>query len=119
MFNPQIPIENEMQVALVVVPIVFSLLASIAVGLRVLARRIAHRRLDASDYIMFAALVFTMAFSGLIAAEPFTGAGMHLTDLVSRYGNGPIVTYAKVCRPSALARGVLQRVGGPELARSY
>lgn len=98
MFDPQTPIENEMQVSLIVVPIVFSLLACVAVGLRVVARRIANRCLDASDHIMFAALAVTVAFSGLIAAEPFTGAGMHLTELVERYGNGPIVTYTKVCR---------------------
>jgi hypothetical protein len=97
MFDPQIPIETQMQVSMVVIPIVFGILATTAVGLRVLARHISHRALDPSDYVMIAALIVTLAFCGVIAAEPFTGAGMHMTDLVARYGATPIVTYTKVC----------------------
>lgn len=96
MFDPQLPIENGMQVALIVIPVVFGTLATVAVGLRVLARRVSNRPIDASDYIMFVALVSTLAFGGLIAAAPFTGAGMHLTEIVANYGMAPIVTYTKV-----------------------
>lgn len=96
MFDPQIPIETQMQVSMVVIPIVFGILATTAVGLRVLARHISHRALDPSDYVMIAALIVTLAFCGVIAAEPFTGAGMHMTDLVARYGATPIVTYTKM-----------------------
>lgn len=95
-FDPQLPIENGMQLALIVIPVVFNLLAAVAVGLRVLARHMSNRRLDASDYIMFAALVFTMGLSGVIAAEPFTGLGLHMADLIQRFGQAPLTTYAKV-----------------------
>ncbi|KAI4592945.1 hypothetical protein KJ359_010197 [Pestalotiopsis sp. 9143b] len=96
MFDPQIPIETSMQVALVVIPVVFGLLASVAVVLRIVARHISHRPLEPSDYVMIAALIVTLAFCGLIAAEPFTGAGMHMTDLVARFGPTPLVTYTKM-----------------------
>ncbi|KAL1862613.1 hypothetical protein Daus18300_008410 [Diaporthe australafricana] len=95
-FDPVIPIENGMQVALITISVTFAALATVAVGLRVLARRIAHRRFDSSDYVMVAALVFTIAFSGLIAAEPFTGSGMHMVDLVETYGAAPLTTFAKM-----------------------
>lgn len=94
--DPQIPIQNTQQVALIVVPIVFDLLAIAAVALRVLARRVSNRRLDASDYVMFAALLFTTGFSGLLVAEAFTGGGLHMTWLVETYGGAPLVTYLKV-----------------------
>lgn len=95
-FDPVTPIENGMQVALIAISVTFAALATVAVGLRVLARRISHRRFDSSDYVMVAALVFTIAFSGLIAAEPFTGLGMHMVDVVETYGAAPLTTYAKV-----------------------
>ncbi|KAG8158886.1 hypothetical protein KVR01_011329 [Diaporthe batatas] len=95
-FDPVLPIENGMQVALIVVPVAFAVLATVAVGLRVLARRVSHRQFDASDYVIVAALVVTIAFSGLIAAEPFTGAGMHLEDVVGTYGAAPLTTYTKM-----------------------
>lgn len=96
MFSPQVPIETRMQVALIIIPIMFGLLATIAVALRILARHISNRRLDASDYIMIAALIVTLSFCGLITTEPFTGAGMHTRDIVARFGTSPIVTYTKV-----------------------
>lgn len=102
MFIPQVAIETSMQMAMIVVPVLFGLLATTAVGLRVLARRIANRRLDASDYLIMAALVVTLCFCGLIAAEPFTGAGMHMQDLIMEYGTSPIVTYTKVWLPSSV-----------------
>lgn len=94
--DPVIPIKTSSQASLVVVPVIFGLLAAAAVALRVLARRVSNRRLDASDYVMIAALVVTLAFSGVIAAEPFTGVGLHLTDIEATYGAAPIVTYFKV-----------------------
>ncbi|KAM0817879.1 putative Integral membrane protein [Seiridium cardinale] len=96
MFSPPIPIETGMQRALIVIPILFGLLAITAVGLRVLARHIAHRRLDASDYTMIAALAVNVSFCGMIAAEPFTGCGIHLHDLAARFGTAPVITYTKM-----------------------
>ncbi|KAK6074258.1 integral membrane protein [Seiridium cupressi] len=96
MFSPQIAIETGMQRALIVIPILFGLLAITAVRLRVLARHIVHRRLDASDYTMIAALVVNVSFCGIVAAEPFTGRGIHLHDLAARFGTAPVITYTKV-----------------------
>jgi hypothetical protein len=51
------PIERDSQRSIIIVAIVFSALAITACGLRVLARRIAHRTLDSSDWCIFAACV--------------------------------------------------------------
>lgn len=94
--DPQIPIKTSEQASLIVVPVVFSLLAVVAVSLRLLARRISNRKLDASDYMILAALIVTIAFSAVIAAEPFTGAGLPMLEIQTTYGAAPIVTYMKV-----------------------
>lgn len=109
-FDPVLPIENGMQVTVITISVAFAALATVAVCLRVLARRISHRRFDSSDYVMVAALVFTLAFSGLIAAEPFTGLGMHMVDVVETYGAAPLTTYAKVWfNPARALLGVHRR----------
>lgn len=51
------PIERAAQIQLIVCPAVFSTLALVAVFLRVLARRLARRCLDASDWLIVAACV--------------------------------------------------------------
>lgn len=94
--DPQVPIETSSQASLIVVPVVFNLLAVVAVSLRILARRVSNRNLDVSDYMIIAALVVTMAFSAVIAAEPFTGAGLHMSEVQVTYGAAPLVTYFKV-----------------------
>lgn len=99
--DPEIPIRTSQQASLVVVPVVFSLLATAAVALRILARRVSNRSLEASDYVMITALIVTMAFSAVIAAEPFTGAGLHMSEVEAVYGSAPLVTYLKV-RPDLL-----------------
>lgn len=96
--DPQIPITTSTQAGLIVVPVIFDLLAIAAVGLRILARHVSNRRLEASDYVMIAALVVTVAFSAVIAAEPFTGAGLHMLEVETKYGTAPIITYLKVRR---------------------
>lgn len=94
--DPQLPIQSAHQIALIVVPTVFDLLAIGAVALRVFARRVSNRQLDASDYVMFAALFFTTCFAALLVAEAFTGGGLHMTWVVETYGAAPVVTYLKV-----------------------
>ncbi|ROW06389.1 hypothetical protein VMCG_04283 [Cytospora schulzeri] len=78
----------------------------VAVALRLLARRVSNRKLEASDYMIIAALVATTAFSAVIAAEPFAGAGLHMAEVQATYGPAPLVTYLKMtlanqCQPFA------------------
>lgn len=51
------PIERQPQKDVITVAIVFTVLAIIACVLRVFARRVAHRKLDSSDWCIFAACV--------------------------------------------------------------
>ncbi len=51
------PVERDSQRAVLGVAITFTSLAVISCGLRALARRIAHRSLDSSDWCIFAACV--------------------------------------------------------------
>lgn len=51
------PVENADQKALISCAVVFSVLPVSAVSLRLLARRIAHRNIDLSDYLILAACV--------------------------------------------------------------
>lgn len=50
-------VERSDQVSLLAVAAVFLVLPTVAIILRLLARRIAHRTLDISDYLMVAAWV--------------------------------------------------------------
>lgn len=52
-----VPITTSVQVRLIAVPTVFSLLAAVAVSLRFLARKVANRRPEASDWVMVASCV--------------------------------------------------------------
>lgn len=50
----KIPLVKEGQLALLVMSIIFAIIPTVAVVLRLVARRISHRRLDAGDFcIMF------------------------------------------------------------------
>lgn len=55
-----IPLVDTGQIAMVAVAVVFGSIATLAVGLRLLAARMAHRRLDASDYCILVAWLFTL-----------------------------------------------------------
>lgn len=48
------------QIAMVIVAIIFGSISTTAVGLRLVAARIAHRRLDASDYCILVAWLLTL-----------------------------------------------------------
>lgn len=54
------PVEKSDQWSLVLCAIVFSILPSTAVGLRIAARRLANRKLDLSDWLIIAACVSTL-----------------------------------------------------------
>lgn len=51
------PVERPNQKALISCAVIFSILPMIAVGLRILARRMSNRKIDLSDYLMIAACV--------------------------------------------------------------
>lgn len=55
----RLPLIMSGQIALLAVSIVFSIIPTVAVVLRLLARRLANRRLDAADYLIFCAWVCT------------------------------------------------------------
>lgn len=55
----RLPLVKSGQIALLSVSIVFSVLPTVAVVLRLVARRMANRRLDAADYLIFCAWVCT------------------------------------------------------------
>lgn len=55
-----IPLVKRSQIALFAVSIVYGTIATTAVGLRLGAARISHRRLDASDWCILVAWLFTM-----------------------------------------------------------
>lgn len=57
--DPRLPINHDLQKAVLIVPPVFCLVATVSLLLRGLARKVANRSLDSSDYIMIAALVST------------------------------------------------------------
>ena len=61
------PIERKDQKSIIAVGVVFSALAAVAVGMRLVSRRIIRRALDWSDYLIVAACVSLFEWSGLIS----------------------------------------------------
>ncbi|ORY56948.1 uncharacterized protein BCR38DRAFT_461513 [Pseudomassariella vexata] len=78
------PLETPSQKAVVAVAIIFSILPATAVGLRVVAKRIVHRGLDWSDYLIVAASVVV------------GGMGLHVEDVRETYGPEPIAITFKL-----------------------
>ncbi|KAI1335083.1 hypothetical protein F5Y15DRAFT_399511 [Xylariaceae sp. FL0016] len=92
-----IPIETTGQVELVVVPAVFSFISVVAVCLRILARRLANRALDWSDYTIVLACIFSVAFSGIIMAEGIVGGGgLHVEEIAQRFGVNTVQSFLKI-----------------------
>ncbi|KAI1373050.1 hypothetical protein F4677DRAFT_462617 [Hypoxylon crocopeplum] len=81
------PIETQDQRAIVACGIVFSLLPTAIVGLRVLARRKANRRLDTSDYLIIASCAFVIIYQGVaISSVLVGGVGFHVEEIKNRFG---------------------------------
>ncbi|KAF3021144.1 hypothetical protein E8E14_013820 [Neopestalotiopsis sp. 37M] len=80
-------IERSDQVSLLAVAAVFLVLPTIAIILRLLARRIANRTLDVSDYLMIAAWVLAVGFQIVcfLAVLNF-GVGYHASEIQEMYG---------------------------------
>ncbi|KAI1409470.1 hypothetical protein F5Y13DRAFT_90739 [Hypoxylon sp. FL1857] len=81
------PIETRDQRAIIACGIAFSLLPTIVVGLRVLARRKANRLLDTSDYLIIASCFFIVVYQGVaISSVLVGGVGFHVDDIKNRFG---------------------------------
>ncbi|KAI1456670.1 hypothetical protein F4805DRAFT_216056 [Annulohypoxylon moriforme] len=81
------PIETRDQRAIVICGIVFGLLPTIIVFLRILARRKANRALDTSDYLIIASCFFTIIYQGVaISSVLVGGVGYHVQDIKNRFG---------------------------------
>lgn len=81
------PIETRDQRSIVICGIVFGLLPTIIVFLRVLARRKVNRPLDTSDYLIIASCFFTVVYQGVaISSVLVGGVGIHVQDIENRFG---------------------------------
>ncbi|KAK8069630.1 hypothetical protein PG994_006246 [Apiospora phragmitis] len=93
-----LPIERHEQRALFACAIVFSLLPTLFVALRLIDRRKSGRELDLSDYLILVALINVMGYQGLnVACVLVGGAGWHVQELTERFGivSGP-TTFLKM-----------------------
>lgn len=105
------PLIRDRQYGMIIAPAIFSIFSIIAVALRFTARRLAHRKPDASDYTLLAALVLSVGYSGLNMAECLVGGGgLHVAEIFAH--GGSMVTFQKVsfnsehasCSPRSLKR---------------
>ena len=85
------------QWSIVITLILFGILAVIAVGLRIYARHLRQKPMDASDYCILAALCVTISYMALNVSLVFdNGVGFHLLDIVKTHGMAPITEMLKV-----------------------
>ncbi|KAK3952040.1 hypothetical protein QBC32DRAFT_213470 [Pseudoneurospora amorphoporcata] len=91
------PIVKADQRSVLGVAFAFAILPVIAVVLRVIARRMASRPLDASDYCIMGACVFAVALEGVsITGVIDCGIGYdHVIAIVAEYGMDPITKLLK------------------------
>ncbi|KAF3771304.1 hypothetical protein M406DRAFT_231203, partial [Cryphonectria parasitica EP155] len=104
-----IPLVKTGQIALLVCSVVFAIIPTIAVILRLAARRIANRKLDAADYLILFAWVsrmYSMACSDVtrltcivITETLYGGFGWHRLDVVAAFGEQVIVNYHIISMP--------------------
>ncbi|GJC79647.1 satratoxin biosynthesis SC1 cluster protein 4 [Colletotrichum liriopes] len=91
------PLERQIQVSVVAVSIVFIIVPTIMVAMRLIARRIAHRAMDGSDWCIIAACVFSNALQAVsIVSVMQCGVGFHNAEIIPKYGFGPIIKFLKV-----------------------
>lgn len=91
-----IPIENGNQVAMLVTSTLAIAVTTLLVGLRFWAGTLVHRRLDASDLCIFAALVFNIGLHvDMYIMVLLGGFGFHGYDIVQRFGMDTLVLFLK------------------------
>ncbi|KAH8779760.1 hypothetical protein F5883DRAFT_406988 [Diaporthe sp. PMI_573] len=91
------PIERKDQRSIIAVGVVFSILAAVAVGMRLVSRRIIRRALDWSDYLIIAACVrLLQAMAASSIADSYNqgvligGLGFHVGEIIDMYGHAEI-----------------------------
>ncbi|KAK1974078.1 integral membrane protein [Colletotrichum cereale] len=91
------PLERPSQVSVVAVSVAFIIIPTIMVILRLVARRIANRVMDGSDWCIVAACVFCNALQAVsIVGVVQCGVGFSNAEVVPQYGFGPIIKFLKV-----------------------
>lgn len=95
------PIVNYRQRAVLSAAIVFSVVPTAAVLLRVAARRISARALNLSDYCAIIAAALTIALEAIsIAAVVHCGLAYgHASEIVAQFGSPPVMTLLKLVIP--------------------
>ncbi|KAK6859699.1 hypothetical protein PG995_003335 [Apiospora arundinis] len=84
------PIETARQYLFIVWSVLFTALAMVAVGLRLLARRVADRKLGSDDFLMVLSCIVLMAYQVVsILAVAFGGMGYHVDEIEHRFGISP------------------------------
>lgn len=92
------PIHNHTQRAVIAVSVICSILPVVAVSLRIISHRVAHRSLSCSDCCAVLAAVFAVGFQAVfITGVVQCGVGWgHVSDIFAAYGTAPIEKLLKL-----------------------
>jgi hypothetical protein len=95
------PIVNHRQRAVLSAAIIFSIVPTAAVILRVLARRISARALNLSDYCAIIAVALAIVLEAVnITAVVHGGLAYgHASEIVAQFGSAPVVLLLKLVMP--------------------
>ncbi|EGC48477.1 integral membrane protein [Histoplasma capsulatum var. duboisii H88] len=98
---PPFPIVTADQRSVLGVAIAFAIIPALAVMLRMLARHVANRSLDASDYCIIVACIFAVALESVsITGVIQCGIGYgHTVQVIQEYGLEPITKLLKLLIP--------------------
>lgn len=95
-----LPLVKEGQVALLVMSVIFAVIPTVAVSLRLIARRIAHRRLDAGDICIICAWFITIGLIVTCILEAlYGGFGWHRKEVIATFGTDTIKDYHIITLP--------------------
>ncbi|KAF1940413.1 hypothetical protein EJ02DRAFT_456042 [Clathrospora elynae] len=94
-------IQTHNQKAVLGVALSFSILAVVAVSLRLIAHAIAHKRWTSSDYLIIAACIFAVGLQSISITGVFiAGIGYgHVAEIVLEYGLEPITKLSQLIIP--------------------
>ncbi|OJD25646.1 hypothetical protein ACJ73_02982 [Blastomyces percursus] len=98
---PPFPIVTADQRSVLGVAIAFSIIPTLGVSLRILARHVARRSLDASDYCIIVACIFAVALESVsITGVIQCGIGYgHTIQVIQEYGPEPVTKLLKLLIP--------------------
>ncbi|KAG8160727.1 hypothetical protein KVR01_008991 [Diaporthe batatas] len=85
------PIERKDQKSIIAVGVVFSVLAAVAVGMRLVSRRIIGRAFDWSDFLIIAACITVISYwATALAGVVIGGLGFHVGEIIDMYGHAEV-----------------------------